>query len=154
MVKFGLPTVPAELSLFSLSFIDRIIIGRSIGLAATGLYSIAIKFSQAVTVLVRAFNLSWPPLAYSIKDDSEAKRAYALIVTGYVLLLSWAIVAISLSARWLLELLVAEEFVPAYEAISYVATGSALYGLFMVFVVILGALAPPASTFRSLASHL
>ncbi|MDQ3573280.1 MAG: oligosaccharide flippase family protein, partial [Actinomycetota bacterium] len=45
MIRFGLPTMPAELTLYSLSFIDRIIIIRLIGgkegLAAAGLYAIA-----------------------------------------------------------------------------------------------------------------
>ena len=56
-----------------------------------GLYSLAVKFSQVVTVLVRGFNLAWPPLAYSIRDDDEARRTYAVIVT-YYLLLSFTVV--------------------------------------------------------------
>ena len=58
----------------------------SSGLAEAGLYSLAVKFSQVVTVVVRAFNLAWPPLAYSIRDDDEARRTYALIVTYFLLL--------------------------------------------------------------------
>ncbi|HNH85601.1 MAG TPA: oligosaccharide flippase family protein [Solirubrobacterales bacterium] len=52
MMAFGLPTMPAELSLYSLSFIDRILIARKLGLAEAGLYSIAIKMSQGIAVLV------------------------------------------------------------------------------------------------------
>ena len=33
---------------------------------------------RAMKVLVRGFQLAWPPLAYSIRDDDEARRAYAL----------------------------------------------------------------------------
>ena len=79
MVRFGLPTMPAELSLYSLQFIDRIIIVRSIGLAEAGLYALAFKFSQAIQVVVRGFQLAWPPLAYSIHDDDEARRTYAVV---------------------------------------------------------------------------
>ena len=77
MLRFGLPTMPAELSLYALNFVDRIIIVRTVGLAEAGLYSLAVKFAQAVNVLVRGFQLAWPPLAYSIRDDDEARRAYA-----------------------------------------------------------------------------
>ena len=63
-----------------------IVLVRFVGLAEAGLYSLAVKFSQVVTVVVRAFNLAWPPLAYSIRDDDEARRAYSLIVTYYLLL--------------------------------------------------------------------
>ena len=46
MIRFGLPTMPAELSLYSLNFIDRILIVRLAGLAEAGLYALAIKFAQ------------------------------------------------------------------------------------------------------------
>ena len=46
----ALPTMPAELSLYSLNFIDRIIIVRFAGLAEAGLYALAVKFAQAVNV--------------------------------------------------------------------------------------------------------
>ena len=79
MVRFGLPTMPAELSLYSLQFIDRIILVRYVGLAEAGLYALAFKFSQAIQVVVRGFQLAWPPLAYSIQDDEEARRTYAVV---------------------------------------------------------------------------
>ncbi|MCB0870914.1 MAG: lipopolysaccharide biosynthesis protein, partial [Solirubrobacterales bacterium] len=59
MMNFGLPTMPAELSLYSLSFIDRILIARTLGLAEAGLYSIAVKMSQGIAVLVRGFQLAF-----------------------------------------------------------------------------------------------
>ena len=53
MFRFGLPTMPAELTLYSLNFIDRILIVRLAGLAEAGLYSLAIKFAQGINVLAR-----------------------------------------------------------------------------------------------------
>ena len=84
MTRFGLPTMPAELSLYSLNFIDRVLLVRLAGLADAGLYALSVKFAQAVNVLVKGFQLAWPPLAYSIEDDDEARRAYAVIVTWFV----------------------------------------------------------------------
>ncbi len=73
MTRFGLPTMPAELSLYSLNFIDRVMLVRLAGLADAGLYALSVKFAQAVNVLVKGFQLAWPPLAYSIEDDDEAR---------------------------------------------------------------------------------
>src|SRR5439155_724381 len=87
MTRFGLPTMPAELSLYSLNFIDRIILARTAGLAAAGLYALAVKFAQGMNVIARAFQLAWPPLAYSITDDDEARGAYALVFS-YLLILA------------------------------------------------------------------
>jgi O-antigen/teichoic acid export membrane protein len=138
MLRFGIPTMPAELSLYALNFIDRIMLVRFVGLAEAGLYSLAVKFSQVVTVLVRAFSLAWPPLAYSIREDEEASRTYALIVTYFLLLASVLVLALGLEARWVVRALAAPEFFDAYKAVPLVSTGVTLYGLFLVLVVVAG----------------
>jgi O-antigen/teichoic acid export membrane protein len=138
MLRFGLPTMPAELSLYALNFIDRIMLVRFVGLAEAGLYSLAVKFSQVVTVLVRAFNLAWPPLAYSIRDDDEARRAYALIVTYFLLLATVVVLALSLEARWVVRALAAPEFFESWKAVPLVATAVTLYALYLVLVVVMG----------------
>lgn len=138
MMRFGLPTMPAELSLYLLNFVDRIVIVRSAGLAEAGLYSLAVKFAQAVNVIVRGFQLAWPPLAYSIRDDGEARRAYAAIVTWFVAGCAFVVAGMWLFSRWIVRALAAPEFFDSYEAIGLIATGVTLYALYMVLVVILG----------------
>jgi O-antigen/teichoic acid export membrane protein len=138
LVRFGLPTMPAELSLYSLNFIDRIIIVRLAGLAEAGLYSLAIKFAQAINVLVRGFQLAWPPLAYSIEDDDEARRAYSLIVTWFMAVCAFVVVGMWLLARWIVRILAAPEFFEAYEAIGLLTAAMTLYALYLVLVVVLG----------------
>jgi O-antigen/teichoic acid export membrane protein len=138
MLRFGFPTMPAELSLYALNFIDRIMLVRFVGLAEAGLYSLAVKFSQVVTVVVRAFNLAWPPLAYSIKDDDEARRTYAYIVTYFLLLAATIVLALSLEARWVARALATPDFFESYKAVPLVSTGVTLYALYMVLVVVVG----------------
>jgi O-antigen/teichoic acid export membrane protein len=138
MLRFGLPTMPAELSLYSLNFIDRIILVRFVGLAEAGLYALAIKFANAMQVLARGFQLAFPPLAYSIQDDDEARRAYALVVTWFAAVLAFAVTGLWLLSRWIVRLLAAPDFFSAHEAIGLLATGIALYALYLTLVVILG----------------
>jgi O-antigen/teichoic acid export membrane protein len=138
LLRFGLPTMPAELSLYMLNFVDRVILARSAGLAEAGLYSLAVKFAQGVNVLVRGFQLAWPPLAYSIRDDGEARRVYAAVVTWFVAAMAFVVTGMWLLSRWIARAFAAPEFFGAYEAIGLIATGAALYALYMVLVVILG----------------
>jgi O-antigen/teichoic acid export membrane protein len=130
--------MPAELSLYALNVIDRVALARLVGLAEAGLYALAIKFSQVVTVFVRAFNLAWPPLAYSIRDDDDARRTYSLVVTYYLLLSFTIVLALSLEARWVARLLAAPEFFDSYQAVPLVATGVTLYALYLVLSVAVG----------------
>ena len=138
LFRFGLPTMPAEASLYLLNFVDRLIIVRSLGLAEAGLYSLAVKFAQAVNVLVRGFQLAWPPLAYSIRDDDEARRTYATVVTLFTAGCAWVVAGMWLFSRWIVRALAAPKFFDSYEAIGLISTAVTLYALYLVLVVILG----------------
>jgi O-antigen/teichoic acid export membrane protein len=138
MVRFGLPTMPAELTLYSLNFIDRILLVRLAGLAEAGLYALAIKFANGMQVLSRGFQLAFPPLAYSIADDEEARRAYSLLFTWFAAVCAFGVAGLWLLSRSLVDVLAAEEFAEAHKAIGLLATGVALYALYLALVVILG----------------
>lgn len=138
LLRFGLPTMPAELSLYGLNFVDRIIIVHVAGVSEAGLYSIAVKFAQGVNVLVRGFQLAWPPLAYSIRDDDEARRVYATVVTLFVAGCAFVVTGMWLLSRWLVRALAAPEFFASYKAIGLLTAAATLYALYMVLVVILG----------------
>jgi O-antigen/teichoic acid export membrane protein len=138
LLRFGLPTVPAEASVYALSIIDRYYIYHHRSPSLAGLYSIAIKLAGAVAFIVRAFQYAWPPLAYSVTDDAEAGRLYGLVTTYYVLVSGLVVAGLGLLGRWILRLLAAPSFYGAYKALPWVALGWALYGLWVVFLVIAG----------------
>jgi O-antigen/teichoic acid export membrane protein len=138
MLRFGVPTMPAELSLYSLQVIDRVILVRYVGAFELGLYALAFKFSQAIQVVVRGFQLAWPPLAYSIRDDEEARHAYAVVLTAFTALSAFLVVGMWLEARWIVRFLAADQFFPSYEVVGPLALGAALYGVYLALVVILG----------------
>jgi O-antigen/teichoic acid export membrane protein len=138
LLRFGLPTVPAEASVYALSLIDRYYLYHSRSMSVAGLYSIAVKLAGAVAFIVRAFQYAWPPLAYSVTDDSEAARLYGLVTTYYVLISGWVVAGLALGGRWVVRLLTAPSFYDAYKALPWVALGWAMYGLWVVFLVIAG----------------
>ncbi len=138
LLRFGLPTVPAEASVYALSIVDRYYIYHYRSQALAGLYSIAVKLAGAVALIVRAFQYAWPPLAYSVRDDAEAARLYGLVTTYYLLISGWVVAGLALLGRWVLRLLAAHAYFGAYRALPWVALGWALYGLWVVFLVIAG----------------
>jgi O-antigen/teichoic acid export membrane protein len=138
LVRFGGPTVPAEAAVYALNAVDRAYLLRAQSAGAAGLYALAAKLSMIVIIAVRGFQAAWPPLAYSVRDDDEARRLYAFVTTAYVLATGTVVAALALLGRWLVRLLAPPEFFPAHEALPWVALGWALYGLFLVFVTIAG----------------
>jgi O-antigen/teichoic acid export membrane protein len=138
LLRFGVPTVPAEMTVFALNVVDRAVLLRAQGAAAAGLYALAVKLATVVIVAVRAFQLAWPPLAYSVHDDDEARRLYAAVTTWYVVATGLVVAGLTLLGRWLVRLLAAPEFFAAHEALPWVALGWALYGLSLVLVSVAG----------------
>lgn len=139
MLRFGLPTMPAEVTLYALNFVDRIIIIRLLGLTAAGIYALAIKFSNAMQVLSRGFQLAFPPLAYAIEDDDEARSTYALIVTWFAAFLALAVAGLWLLAPWIVRLLSeSPSFYPAADVVGPLALAGALYAMYITLVVVLG----------------
>ncbi len=138
LLHFGLPTMPAEISVYALNIFDRYYILHAKGTSLVGLYSVAIKLAGSVAFIVRAFQYAWPPLAYSVSDDAEAARLYGLVTTYYVLVSGWVVAGLALLGRWVLRLLAAHNYYGAYRALPWVALGWAMYGLWVVFLVIAG----------------
>jgi O-antigen/teichoic acid export membrane protein len=142
LMRFGLPTVPAEASVYALNIVDRYYIyhghGTGHGHAAAGVYSIAVKLAGIVVFTVRAFQYAWPPLAYSVTDDADASRLYGFVTTYYVLFSGWIVAGLALEGRWVVHLLTQSYYYGAYKPLPWVALGWAMYGLFVVFVVIAG----------------
>jgi O-antigen/teichoic acid export membrane protein len=138
LLAFGVPTVPAEATVFALNVVDRAYLLRAQSAAAAGLYALSVKLATAVILSVRAFQLAWPPLAYSITDDDRARRFYAAVTTWYVVATGLVVAGLTLLGRWLVRLLAAPEYFEAHEALPWVALGWAMYGLYLVFVTIGG----------------
>jgi O-antigen/teichoic acid export membrane protein len=138
MLRFGVPTVPADATVFALNVVDRAYILRSQSAAAAGLFALSVKLATAVILAVRGFQLAWPPLAYSIADDARARRFYAAVTTWYVVVTGLVVAGLTLLGRWVVRLLAAPDYFEAHEALPWVALGWAMYGLYLVFVTIGG----------------
>ncbi len=138
LLRYGLPIVPAEAAVFALNVIDRAYLLRTESAAAAGLFALAVKLATVVIVAVRAFGLAWPPRAYSVHDDEEARRLYATVTTWYVAVVGLVVLALALLARWIVDLLAAPEFADAHEALGWVALGWGLYGLALLLVTVAG----------------
>ena len=122
--------------------------------AAAGIYAVAVKLATVVIVAVRGFQYAWPPLAYSITDEDEARHLYALVTTAYVIVAGLVVGGPTLLGRWVVRALTSDPFFAAHEPLPWVALGWALYGLFLVFVTIAGRAKVTTRTFPAAAIGL
>jgi O-antigen/teichoic acid export membrane protein len=154
MLRFGVPTVPADASVYALQVVDRFYLFRVYSQSAAGLYSIALQLATVVFLFVRGFQYAWPPLAYSIRSDSEASRLYSLVTTYYVLATGAVVCAVALVGRWIVRLLAHPDYFGAYKALPWLALGWALYGLYPVLMVLAGRAGNTSRNFPATAAGL
>lgn len=140
MQRFGWPLVPSALALIAVGFSDRLFLARLADLAEVGRYELAVRIASAMVLLLTAFRTAWPAFAYSIEDESEARRTYAFVLTYLVALASWVALALGLLAPWLVRLLSPsnEAFWPGERVVAPLAFGVAFYAAYVVVAIGVG----------------
>ena len=96
MLRFGLPFVPSRLALWGLNLSNRLFLLAFSTQAAVGVLALGVRIGTSVALVVTAFQLAWPPFAYSIEDDEEARRVYRAVLTWWCVLASWLVLGLAL----------------------------------------------------------
>src|ERR671910_2573817 len=138
MNRFGLPLVPAALALIAVNFSDRFFLVHLASLEEVGLYEIGVRIASAMVLLLTAFRMAWPAFAYSIEDDSEAKRTYAFVLTYLVVVASWLALALGLLAPWLVRLLTTPDYYEGQRVVALLAFGTVAYAAYIVMAIGVG----------------
>jgi O-antigen/teichoic acid export membrane protein len=138
MNAFGLPLVPSALALWVNNFSDRLFLVKLSGAAEVGLYSIGVRLSAAIVLLLTAFRTAWPAFAYSIEDDSEARATYGFVLTYVLLVVCWAALALGALAPWLVHLLTTPRFYAGSRVVALLAFANAAKAGFMIVSIGIG----------------
>ena len=72
-----------------------------------------------------------------VEDDAVAAQLYSLVTTYYVFATGVVVAGVALLGRWAVRLLLYHKY-GAHDALPWLALGWALYGLYLIFVVISG----------------
>lgn len=138
MNRFGLPLVPAALALWVINFADRFFLVKLSGAREVGLYSIGIRLSSAILLIVIAFSMAWPAFAYSIDDDDRARAIYAFVLTYVLLVCSWLSLALGLLAPWIVRLLTTRAFYAGSTVVWILGFALAAYAGYTVLAIGIG----------------
>ena len=135
MQKFGMPLVPSALALWTINFVDREFVIWYKGAAEAGVYSAAVKIAGVITFVMVAFRTAWPAFAYSIEDDSDAKRTYSFVLTYLLTFAAWVSLALGALAPWIVELLTNPRYQRAEKGVALLAFAGAIYAGYTVLAI-------------------
>jgi O-antigen/teichoic acid export membrane protein len=139
MLRFGLPFMPSRLALWALNLANRLILTGLVSVAAAGVLGFGVRIAQVVALMVTAFQLAWPPFAYAIKEDGEARRVYRAVLTYWMLIASWVVLGLALLRNPIVHLITSNaHFWPAANPMAITAAGIGFYGGYYVVGVAVG----------------
>jgi O-antigen/teichoic acid export membrane protein len=140
MNRFGLPLVPSALALWAINFVDRFFLAVFKGQSEVGVYSLAVRASSVIVFMMVAFRLAWPAFAYSIEDETLAKRTYAFVLTYLLLVCCWVSLVLGLLSPWIVRLLAPNQpsFYRASEAVGILAFAGTAYAGYTVLAIGIG----------------
>jgi len=138
MNRFGIPLVPTALFLWVTNFSDRFFLVKLSNVSEAGLYSVGVRVASAMVLLLTAFRMAWPAFAYSIRDEDEAKRTYAYVLTYMTVVTAWVALALTLFAPWLVDLLAAPRFAESYRVVGPLSFAAVAFAAYIVVAIGVG----------------
>lgn len=133
-LSFGVPLIPHVLGGFLLLSIDRLVINKTLGLEATGIYMVAINLGNAINIIFSSINKAYSPWLFGElkKNNYTVKKSIVKKTYMYFTLLIVLALLSFIVAPPILKLVVGENFHSAAEILPLIITGQIFLGMYLV----------------------
>lgn len=129
ILAFGVPLVPASLSLWVLNYSNRYFLVRFGTLSDIALLGVGVRVSSIVTLGISAFQIAWGPFAYSLmNDESLARATYSRVLTYFLLVSFVGTVGVGVFAREAVLVLATPSYESSASVVSWLCYGSIAWG--------------------------
>lgn len=133
-LNFGVPLVPHVFGIFLLSSADRYVINENLGLAAAGVYLLAIQLSGALYIVFDAINKSYVPYLFSALRDNNADVKIKIVKYTYYYFITLIVIAVVgfYVAPHVLLFIAGDKFKDAGEVIGWLLVSQIFGGMYLM----------------------
>lgn len=132
LLRYSFPLVPNGVCWWVVSACDRYIISFFMSLAANGIYSIASKFAQLLSMVTSVFQMAWQESSILEEDKESRDQFYTSTFSTYMRLLVGGYVVCLPAIRLIMPFLVAVEYQEGYRYVPMLLLG-AVFSAFSQF---------------------
>jgi O-antigen/teichoic acid export membrane protein len=132
LLKYGIPLIPAGLSIWVIQFADRYFLVHYASMMELGLYAIGNKVASLVVFVTMAFRMAWAPFGFSVAKQEDAQQFYAKVLTYYLVGLSLLCVLCSLFAREILMVFTQPAYYGGSRVVGLLAFSGVGYGVLQI----------------------
>ena len=123
MLLYSWPMVPNNLSSWVMRASDRFVITGVLGMSATGIYAVANKIPNVLTLAQHTFNLAWHENASIVVTDDDAAEYYSKMFSTMICLYAGCLGIVAACTPILFRILVKGNYQKAYPQIPILIFG-------------------------------
>ncbi|WP_026572831.1 lipopolysaccharide biosynthesis protein [Bacillus sp. UNC438CL73TsuS30] len=123
MLQYSIPLIPNSLMWWIMSLSDRYVITFFLGLSANGLYALANKIPNILSIVSSIFFQAWQLSAIEESKSKEKSRFYTNVFNAFsiTMLLSTSLILAHL--KFIIELFVADNYYVAWKYVPFLLLG-------------------------------
>lgn len=129
MLKFSVPMVPSIVAWWVSTSADKYIIISYLGVAVSGVYSIAYKIPSILTLFTNIFNSAWTISAIEGQDDNDNAEFQTMVYKGFNAFNVCAASILILGSQVLGKILFSKEFYTAWHCVPMLLVAYVFSGL-------------------------
>lgn len=123
MLRFSIPLCISTVSYWLLSGFTKVVINRTLGSYANGIYAIANSLANIAVIAVNVFQYAWNEMAYLISDNANRKETYSKSINLLIITITFGCAIVCLGIKVLFPILVGEKYASAAYVIPLLLVG-------------------------------
>lgn len=136
-LKFGVPLVPHQLSLWVINLSDRYCLQLFGSLSMVGIYSIGYNISFPINFLSSSIGMAWTPSFFRTAEEKGARINFSRMTSYYMVITMFVTLAIAVFAKEIIRVLTTPGYYTASLVIPVVALSYFFHALYKISTRIL-----------------
>ena len=128
-LKFSIPISISTLISWFLDGYNKVYISQNMGYSENGLYSVAGKFSGALSLIASVIILAWQEMAFKNAESenvSEKNTTYSTAINSYLYYMTYGIALLLPAISIVFPFLIKKDFIESYPYVPFHIFGTAL----------------------------
>lgn len=136
LLIFGLPLVLVSIFSLVLTLADRFFLASFMTLRDVGIYSVGIKISHILFLVIGGFQLAWSPFAFSIYKKKNANQTFAKTLKYFTIITCGIALVITIFSREIVTIIAGSEYINASSVVGLLSLATIACGSY--YIVSLG----------------
>lgn len=134
LVSYSLPLLISSVGILLFSTIDKILIGKYIGIEELGYYGAASRFSAIVGIFFYVISTVMTPIVYREYTKQDTKNMIATIFSAMMILMAIILIFLYLYAESIMTIVAGSSFLAGGQYIVYLTLSSIFFNSYIFFM--------------------